>query len=233
MKPDLHNQLDNTAPRPVAPENDIAQPHPKHAEAMNIFKSFTKQRRMDITTDIKEIVEGLAPVVQTNQFPEALFLQHFFPFFIGDVPATQLINNTTWIDKVAGSSHNPVDIIDAAGQVLFTVPPMFDTSVLDQAQSGGQTMTLVERHYSRLKEIDVSGSQQFLKNTLSSIHVKDKPTEQLYANFRAWNDILIRYGRADRIIEVLPLDKDPNKDKPTAASNNPTSDLADYDLDTD
>lgn len=233
MTSDLHNQLDDTRPRPIEPENDVAQPHPKHAAAMDIFKKFSMDRRMDITTDIKDIVEGLAPVIVTAQFPEALFLQHFFPFFIGDVPPTNLINNTTWIDKVAGDSRNPVEIINEKGEVLFTVPPMFDTSVLDQAQSGGQTMTLVERHYSRLKEIDVSGSQQFLKNTLSSIHVKDKPTQELYANFRAWNDILTRYGRQDRIIEVLPLDQDPNKDKAAPPSSNPTSDLADYELDTD
>lgn len=228
----LHHTLDNTAPRPVAPPPDIAQVHPRHTEAMKIFQQFTANRHMGVSIDIADIVGELPTTMARATFPEALFVTHFLPVFAGITPPTQHVNMTTWIDKVSGDGRNPVDICDPEGGVMYTVPPMFDISILDQARSGGANMTLIERQFSRLKEIDAKGSQTFLRTTLASLHVKDKPTPELFSNTRAWNAILERYGMADRIINLVPLDSDPNKDA-APASTNPTSDLADYELDTD
>ncbi|BAS05016.1 hypothetical protein [Ralstonia phage RSF1] len=240
MKPktqeELDNKLDNTAPRQAEPPTDVAQPHPRQKQAMEVFEALQKNRRMGIGIDIRGISNQLTLVEQNSQFPEELFVEHFLPLFAGEVAPTAHVNYQTWLEKVAGGEKVSVDIVDTQGNVLFTVPPLFDTSILEQAKPGGESMTLIERHYSRLKEFDAAGSQVFLNRKLSGLHIKDKPTEQVYENIRIWNAIFERYGKHDKILNLINLQNDPNKDKAvglSSAGGRNAADVGDYELDTD
>lgn len=233
---ELDNQLDRTVSRTADIPTDIAQPHPRQKEAMATFERFQRNRRMGIGIDIRGIANQLTLVEQNSQFPEELFVEYFLPLFAGEVPPTVHVNYQTWLEKVAGGERVAVDIVDANGAVLFTVPPLFDTSVLEQTKPGGESMTLIERHYSRLKEFDAAGSQQFLNKKLSGLHIKEKPTEQVYENIRIWNAIFERYGKHDKILNLIDLQNDPNKDKDVGlggSGNQNASDVSDYELDTD
>jgi hypothetical protein len=231
----LDHQLDGTSPRPVAPPNDPAQVHPKQKEALEIFAKVQRNRNMGISVNISVIAEQLQAAQPKTQFPEELFVEHFLPLFADEVQPTPHVNVRAWIDKIAGGETIPVEIIDAEGKVLFTVPPMFDTSVLEQGRPGGLSMTRVERHYSRLKEVDAMASQTFLSKTLQSMHIKQKPTDEVYANMRIWNEIFTRYGKQDKIINLLNLENDPNKDKAVglAGTGVPDNGVGEYELDTD
>uniref|UniRef100_A0AAU7PF67 Uncharacterized protein n=1 Tax=Burkholderia phage vB_BgluM-SURPRISE13 TaxID=3159457 RepID=A0AAU7PF67_9VIRU len=234
---ELDNKLDRTAPRQVAQPTDVAQPHPRQKQAMEVFERFQKQRRMGIGIDIRGIANQLTQIEMNSKFPEELFVEHFLPLFTGEVQPTMQVNYTTWLEKVAGGEKVAVDIVDANGNTLFTVPPLFDTSILEQSKPGGESMTLIERHYSRLKEFDAAGSQQFLSKKLSGLHIKAEPTEQLYANMRVWNAIFERYGKRDKILNLGNLlENDPNKNKVVdlgGASSGNSADVSDYELDTD
>jgi hypothetical protein len=234
---EFDRQLDGTTPRPVAPPTDPAQPHPKQKEALETFAKFQKNRRMGISVDIKGIAGQLKLAEPRSTFPEELFVLHFLPLFADEVAATPELNIRTWIEKVAGSDHTPVDILAADGTVLFTVPPILDTSVLEQVKAGGVSMTRVERHYSRLKEIDAMASQTFLSKTLQGMHIKDKPTQEVYDNMKTWNQIFERYGKSDKIINLLDLNNDPNPKKENVSGSGgvgPSSaDVSDYELDLD
>jgi hypothetical protein len=234
-KEKLDHKLDQTQPRPIAPPADPAQVHPKQKEALDIFAKFQRNRNFGISVDIAGIANQLKTEAPRAYFPEQLFVQHFLPLFADEVKPTSEVNIQTWIVKVAGSESTPVDIVDPEGKVLFTVPPVFDHSVLEQSKPGGMSMTRVERQYSRLKEVDAHASQQFLSKTLQSMHIKDKPTEEVYANMRIWNDIFKRYGKEEKIINLLNLENDPNKDKDLgiAGTSSTASDVSDYELDTD
>ncbi|BCM95270.1 hypothetical protein [Burkholderia phage FLC6] len=234
---ELDNKLDGTTSRVPEPQTDVAQPHPRQQEAMKVFANFQQQRRMGIGIDIRGIANSLTQIEQNSQFPETLFVEHFLPLFAGEVQPTAEVNYRTWLEKVAGGEKVSVDIVDENGKILFTVPPLFDTSILEQSKPGGESMTLIERHYSRLKEFDAAASQQFLNKKLSGLHIKDKPTEQVYANMRIWNAIFERYGKHDKILNLGNLlENDPNKDKAVdlgGSSSANTADVGDYELDTD
>ncbi|BAQ02746.1 hypothetical protein AVU38_gp218 [Ralstonia phage RSL2] len=234
---ELDNKLDGTTSRQPETPTDVAQPHPRQKAAMEVFASFQSQRRMGIGIDIRGIANSLTQIEQNTQFPEELFVVHFLPLFAGEVQPTAEVNYRTWLEKVAGGEKTAVDIVDAEGKVLFTVPALFDTSVLEQSKPGGESMTLIERHYSRLKEFDAAGSQQFLNKKLSGLHIKDKPTEQVYANMRIWNAIFERYGKHDKILNLGNLlENDPHKDKAVelgGSSGANAADVGDYELDTD
>lgn len=234
---ELDNKLDRTITRTPDTPTDVAQPHPRQAQAMKVFETFQSNRRMGIGIDIRGIANSLTQIEQNAQFPETLFVEHFLPLFAGEVQPTAEVNYRTWLEKVAGGEKISVDITAEDGAVLFTVPPLFDTSILEQAKPGGESMTLIERHYSRLKEFDAAGSQQFLNKKLSGLHIKDKPTEQVYANMRIWNAIFERYGKHDKILNLGNLlQNDPNKDKAVdlgGSSIANAADVGDYELDTD
>lgn len=235
-KTELDNSLDRTVSRKPDVPTDIAQPHPRQKEALQVFEKFQRNRRMGIGINIHAIANQLTTIEQNSQFPEELFVQHFLPLFAGEVAPTPHVNYQTWLEKVAGGERVSVDIVDANGVVLFTVPPLFDTSVLEQSKPGGESMTLIERHYSRLKEFDAAGSQQFLNKKLSGLHIKAEPTEQVYENIRIWNAIFERYGKHDKILNLINLQNDPNKDKDIGigrSGSSNASDVGDYELDTD
>lgn len=230
----IERELDGTQSRGTTPTPDIAQPHPKQAEAMRLFEAIQSNRNFGISTNIGQIASSLTSVVEVSKFPEELFVQHFLPLFAGEVEATPDVNYTTWVEKVAGGMSSPVDIVDADGVVLYRIPAVFNESVLEQTAPGAMAMTHLERQYSRLKEFDAAGSQQFLSKSLSSMHIKGEPTQEVYDNMRTWNDILKRYGREDKIIKLIDDAKDPNRDKPLASAvvADPTG-LGEYELDTD
>lgn len=236
MNNELDNKLDRTTSRQATQPTDVAQPHPRQRQAMEVFEKVQKNRRLGIGVDIRSISNQLTTLEQNAQFPETLFVEHFLPLFAGEVQPTAQVNYTTWIEKVAGGEKVAVDIFDENNVRIFTVPAMFDTSVLEQSKPGGESMTLIERHYSRLKEFDAAGSQQFLNKKLSGLHIKDKPTEQVYENIRVWNAIFERYGKADKILNLINLKNDPNKDKALdfgSTSGGSAADVGDYELDTD
>ena len=80
-------------------------------------------------------IKTLLPMIQDAMFqgprqvyPEVKFKQYFAPFFLGVFelpPQYNLLN--LWVSEV-GSYHVEVDIIDNNGNVLFTVPPVFNTN---------------------------------------------------------------------------------------------------------
>lgn len=229
---DIEHVLDGTAPRQDQSElvSDKLN-NEQYQHAMKLFEKAQSNRRMGVNVDIASLLNQIAPKTGNNQFPEELFVRLFLPMFIGEVPQNLHVSEHTWIDKVAGDERNAVDIVDKDGNVLFVVPPMLDPSVFIQARPGSQSMTRIERSYSRLKEFDAAGSQNYLNRMLTGIHVSETITEETYSNCRTWNDILVRYGKEEYIINVVPLEKDPNKDK--VVKKPPTNDLIDYELDTD
>lgn len=232
MNDKIENKLDNTVERQDQSELIAQQQtNEQYKEAMATFEKVQNQRRMGVSLDIANALSQIAPAKANPMFSEQYFVEYFLPMFVGEVEPTQAVNIHVWIERVAGDERNAVDIVDHAGKVLFTVPPMFDTSVFEQAQPGSQSMTRIERSYSRLKEFDAAGSQHYLSKMLTGIHLVEKPTEETYSNIRAWNDIMTRYGKADKIINLIPLENDPNKDKVVASPSK--QDLNDYELDTD
>jgi len=207
-----------------------AKPHPEKDKVLEVFGSLVNSNKASVERVITEVTEKLNPYEQRYSFPEELFVKFFLPFFVGEIPATPEINMNTWLDKVSGDPKNPVDIIDNEGNVIFTVPPILDQSVIEQSNPQSRSMTVIERQYSRLKEISAVASQMYLEKTLTGIHVKDKPTEEVYNNIRVWNDILKRYGKEDKIVNIIPIEE-VNKHAPTHIEDK--TDISDYELDTD
>jgi len=210
-----------------------SMPHPDHDKVMDVFSKIMKVNHKNVESIINDISTKLIPEKSNPTFPEELFVKFFLPFFAGEVPATKEISISTWLDKISGDPKIAVDIIDNEGNVLYTVPPILDQSVIEQVQPGGRTISMVEKQYSRLKEVSAAASSVYLEKTLVGMHIKDKPTKEVYMNMKAWNDILERYGKGDKIINLFPEDKINSVVNDSIIENVNKNDLSDYELDTD
>ena len=232
----IHEQLDGNSRPPIKPEPDPTQVHPKQAEAMALFAQFQKQRNQFIDVDIRQVAGQLRRPQKVEQVPENIFVDYFLPMFADEVEQTEEVNYNTWIEKVAGRDTAPVEVVDHQGNVLFTVPPLLDSSVIEQAQSGRNSFTRIARKYSRLKEVAAAESQIFLSKTLQGVHIAQHVSQAVIDNVKAWNAIFVRYGRADKIINLGNLlDHDTKKEETVPTGGKPVSDsdLSDFELDYD
>ena len=144
MSNDIEHQLDQSAPRVPVAEKDHLRVHPRQKEANEFFANLAAIRRREAGADTAMIAKGLTRTLAPRaQFPEALFVQWFIPLWAGEIEPSEMMNTYTWINKVAGDERTPVDIVDEHGEVLFTVPPLLDTSILEKIKPGGLTLEKV------------------------------------------------------------------------------------------
>ncbi len=70
--------------------------------------------------------------VPKNNIPDTVFKEHFLDFFMNKVedPAKSQELTATWITKVAGSPTAEVNVTNKQGEVVFTVPSIYNTSIL-------------------------------------------------------------------------------------------------------
>lgn len=99
------------------------------------------------------------------KFPLDLFNNFFAPYFFGD---KQLSRDTdifaTWIG-IAGSPMSSVDIINAQGQIEFTVPPLFDTNVIDILKKENLLNSVMDE-YSNYSNTLPATAMNFVRNKL-------------------------------------------------------------------
>ena len=147
------------------------------------------------------------------RFPESKFRTLFAPYFMGEkeIPSNSDFY-TAWIG-IAGSPQAEVDIVDDKGNVVFTVPSLIDSSIINI--SGKTHLEDISReaelHYQRLKaEGDKFSNEVMVPEVKKLISGETKAKEK-------WEKIARYYGYEK---------KSPNKDQ---ISNNDDSDL-DYDI---
>jgi len=139
--------------------------------------------------------ESLVVQHERKRLPEPVFRAHFLPHFTGQPNLDSASNPfTNWI-AVAGSPTAMVDVINEGGEVLFTVPPMMDSTIINLNQVGGKRLNdlIVEL---KLHGESIPGAADRFYNTtfqkkLATIapgHVDDTDAT------KAWRKIFKHYG---------------------------------------
>lgn len=123
-----------------------------------------------------------------NRIPEALFRTRYLPLFTGEPTEA---NFEEWI-KVTGSAFREVDVFDATGKTIFTVPPMlYDSDVyLEQLNKVGvmQQMQLAEQKAASMPMLGELHIQRYLTDNVKSV-------DPDWNSVKSWNAIFTRYGK--------------------------------------
>lgn len=147
----------------------------------------------------KEFISGVLDAIQTppKQIPEPVFKEIFMPYLIGDkVPTAENDVIAHWVGLV-GSAVDPAEIINTKGDVLFTVPPVYDTSDLTTVRSEkGMAFATIFEHYQDQSKIHGAIGKRFLVEELSNKAALDIPPSP--AEGRGWLPALEYYGLVKR-----------------------------------
>lgn len=136
-------------------------------------------------------------VVQQNKqkIPEQVFVAHFLPYFSGQDLAQGRNVVAEWIG-VAGSPMAEVDVVDQKGEVVYSVPPIYNTNILEIAnRKAGQSVADIFQQYELRRAGVPAAANAYLNQNLA-----DKSREmvigQIDENSVAgrWNTIMSRYG---------------------------------------
>ena len=142
-------------------------------------------------------------VSSNHTLPEEVFVDVFLPFFAGEEKVDSQ-NNTVakWI-SVAGTPMAEVTIIDNNGDTLFSVPSIFDTSVIDVVKKdirlGLKEIVANKEIHSR--NIPAAGEKYIVNALDQKANAILRPSLVVEKNAARWNEILTRYGKAKISIE--------------------------------
>lgn len=163
-----------------------------------ILQEQFKQERETIMTAMGSIFDALVtePKNEVNMLPETIFVSVFLPFFAGELTPEQSKRRTAeWI-SIAGAPTAEVGIMDDEGELLYKVPPLFDTSSIDVTkQSGISFSEMFEQHALYRNYMPVVGTN-YIMNALADKqknYVGQSPIAE--ATIKAWHDIFARYDK--------------------------------------
>lgn len=153
------------------------------------------QFRRDLENKTEFIFNSLVNNVERSKLPENIFVSYFLPFFAGKLlnsDSNKIISE--WVG-IAGTPMAEVDIIDPSGQVLYTVPPLMDTSSINVTTGERKRLGSIMSEYElKSNHIPVVG-ERFLESALNN-----KQNEILNVpnidqqNASRWTMIFQKYG---------------------------------------
>lgn len=127
--------------------------------------------------------------------PEKVFVEHFLPLFCGEAVDGPIGTYSQWAD-IAQGYYNEVKVISEAGEVVVTVPPLFDRHAVvprtkrDAVPLGEALQTM---------ELMAESSPQRALNYFSKVANADARnagnTALQNAHMQAWNTIFKHYGK--------------------------------------
>lgn len=155
-----------------------------------------QQQREDISVQINKSFESLVVNTPKNKLPESLFVEHFLPYFSGDVNDPRVKGRdvlTDWV-SVAGTPMAEVDIIDEEQNVIFSVPALYDTNIINlvKPKTGNAIADIYQEYELRKVGVPVAANN-FLTNALLDKTRQLTNVEQNKTTQR-WDAIYARYN---------------------------------------
>lgn len=147
-----------------------------------------------------------------NKLPEQLFKSNFLPLFAGQETQSE-VTLGLWV-SVAGTPFAEVDIIDDNGQVLFTVPPIFERHIVDPTVPRDMPFSVVADTVEKMLIQNPFRAQAFLHHHLDAALVPDATVEK-------WRDAYA--GRMSEIFKRYGVVPEWEKNAPAVASTSAAS----------
>lgn len=137
-----------------------------------------------------------------GRLPEDVFRYYFLPYFSGMGPVHPQRNVIAeWIG-VAGTAMTEVDVFAPDMTILFTVPALFDTSVIDvtKQRAGNSFSSVIDNYQLRqggVPAVAINYVNQALAVKMGEITM-EKPDRMAIAKQR-WDLIMMYYGIIPRV----------------------------------
>ncbi len=155
----------------------------------------------NLEEESNEMLSRIYPALVENtletmsRLPEEIFVRYFLPFFSGQLDVNYKPEILTQWIAIAGSPMAEVAIINPLGEVLYTVPGIFDTSFINltRATKSISFKQLVQQAALLSSNIPVVGDRFLAQGLAQKYEEFAEPVENTSARAR-WIEIFKRYG---------------------------------------
>lgn len=129
-----------------------------------------------------------------GRLPEDLFVSNFLPYFTGKLKVEEGNNVIPLWISIAGNPTSRVCILDKNGEVLYTVPPIFDTGILNTLDSKNRKLAEIYHNYTIRKDNLPMAADNFLDSAMAEKYntILSNIVNQKYQ--KEWQDIFDRYN---------------------------------------
>jgi hypothetical protein len=147
----------------------------------------------------KDFINDLANAVSEplKRIPEPVFREIFLPYFTGDkLPDRSNDAISHWVGLV-GSATSEAEVVNTRGDVIFRVPALYDTTVINSSasKSRGASFSAIFDQYEDNSKIHKDMARGYLANALAEkggVGISDQKDAQ-----NAWLPILKHYKLVD------------------------------------
>lgn len=171
----------------------------------------------ELTTTIDNVFNNLV-VSKNAQLPENIFVEYFLDFFRNY--NTGNLNeplNLKWVE-LSGSPYNSVDILNANGDIIYTVPPLMVHPDLEGKPIEDFNFSKMVGEYKLRSNRLQTDADNYVHKQLDGLDKQITPPDMVDIQAH-WNAIFARYDTKVKVPDVIKL---------TVAPSN-ADDFIDYD----
>jgi len=156
--------------------------------------------------EIKVIKDSLkeADTDSTARLEEYIFVNVFLPLFAGDTELMYPQASLAIWANIAGSVYKPVNIVNKNGEVLYTVPPIMNNTVINPISNSKTSLAHVVATAKQYSNIHPVQGRNYLMAELTQRATIMNVPKNVLENLHQWNEIFTRYGRP-KIAEEQPV----------------------------
>lgn len=161
----------------------------------DIADKFTEQISKINMEGEREFINELMDAIETPKvkIPEPVFREIFLPYFTGEKKATKSEEAVAhWVGLV-GSATESAEVVSVKGEVLFEVPPMYDSDKINTVKKETDMTNLgsIFSNYAEQAVVHQALGQRYLAEELA------KKTQYIEPNKdtgKSWEPVLKYYG---------------------------------------
>lgn len=162
--------------------------------SQDIKKTIAERYRQEASERVNLAYESIVNSKIKGKISESAFT-YFVPYFSGELPIDR--SNTViaqWI-SIAGTPMSEVDVINSKGQVIFTVPPLFDSEGINIVDRRGRnSFADIANNFQNMNVSTPIAANNFLNNSLyGKIEEIITDNKNVTLSQERWQAILSRY----------------------------------------
>lgn len=178
----------------------MSQGNPQQRLASEFIKLLEKEDQNSNREFIRNIVEEISEE-KNRKVPEPVFREMFLPYFTGEVKMSSSEPAVAkWIGLV-GSASLPTEVVNAKGETIFTVPPIYDTSRVNLTShaKGGKSWSSILKEFTE----DVAVAQIRARNNLAKDMAEKSSRSLQQGDGYSWKPVLDYYGISQKAADAV------------------------------
>lgn len=167
-------------------------------QTQDIHQQMLSRELASLKMSIENIQEDITPPRAT--MPEVVFVDYFLNHFRSLASGMPVDENLTaaWVN-IAGSHYHEVDIVDNAGNVIYSVPPLFAKPVVNKQIQQLSFNEINGRYRAEMNRLEIAG-ERFIHSALNGLETFVEPENKNEIVFR-WQNIFKRYTQPQQPVQ--------------------------------